>query len=629
MFAQRVKIKMIRPIVFGLVSLFLIPYSVQAQRIPQAVEYTEIYDFIEELTTDGIVSSNSAIKPYTRDFIATILAEAQAKDSLLSKRQRDDLQFYLQDYALELDTLPTYYSYGHRHVTQWKTNVSNLSLADPSLHILTKDKIFKMRVRPILGMDLMYNVKKGMITKRWYGAEIQMDIAHHLSIWGSIRDNSWKGTGKGFLKSEYYPTETAQMYGARITQPGYLNNLPGTQYKEANYGGDFSDSRGGISLYMWWGSIGVQRERIQWGDAQHCSNILSGHNPAVPMVTLQLTPCKWFQFDYFHAWLPSNVLDTTYYYTERFTEDSTKINYRPHSKFMAANMFTFMPIKYVQFSFGNSIVYAERTPQAQYFIPIAFFKSLDHLFTKGVNSENQNSQAFASITVRPTDHLRLYGSFFLDEFKLSRLKKSNKEHNPVSYLVGFNWSGWPVRGLSLRGEFMRAYIATYEHSIAVLDYTSNSYNMGHYMGANSQSIFVQLAYRPVRGLRLVLDYTQDTKYRAYDYIRYNIAGTRTNNPIIAQKPFSEKIWRNDELHFGAIYEVFNNCYAHVDFTFNRCRAYAPTSARIEGEDRGWNADGTSMELEGDALKDYYMNKFAPVWSQGTNFVVNMGLSFGF
>ena len=123
---------------------------VHAQRIPQAIEYTEIYDYLEELTNDGVINTNEAVKPFTRDFIAQCLAEAQRKDSLLTRRQRDDLQFYLQDYALELDTLPTYYSYGHRHVTQWITEVSNLSLADPSLHILTKDKIFKMRVRPIL-----------------------------------------------------------------------------------------------------------------------------------------------------------------------------------------------------------------------------------------------------------------------------------------------------------------------------------------------------------------------------------------------------------------------------------------------------------------------------------------------
>ena len=585
-----------------------------AQRIPQAIEYTEIYDFLEELTTDGVIASNAAIKPYTRDAIGRMLKEAQSKDSLLNQRQKDDLQFYLQDYALETDTLPTYYSYGHRHVTQWITDVSNLSLADPSLHILTKDKIFKMRVRPILGMDLSYN-QRGLLMHRWYGAEIQMDIAHHLSIWGSIRDNSWSGQG---------------IEGSKITKPLYLNNIPGVQYKEANYGGDFSDSRGGISLYAWWGSIGVQRERITWGDAQHCSNILSAHNPAVPMVTLQLTPCRWFQFDYFHAWWPSNVLDSTYYYVENYKEGETKRNYRPANKFMAANMFTFMPIKYIQFSFGNSIVYAERNVQAAYFIPIAFFKSLDHLLTKGINSENQNSQVFATITVRPTDHLRLYGSFFLDEFKFARLKPSNPEKNPVSYLVGFNWSGWPVKGLALRGEFMRSYIACYTHSIKVTDFTSNSYNMGHYMGDNAQSIWVQLSYRPTRSLRLMLDYTQDTKYRAYDYIRAYIAGQRsTPNPIIAQKPFSEKIWRNDQVSFRAVYEVFNNCYAHVDVMWSNTRAFEPTSARILGEDRGWNADGTSQELSGEALQNYYLNKYTPTYLQGSKLTFSCGLSFGF
>ena len=612
-----VKVNGYRLLVIGVILLSLLTFHLsplQAQRIPQAIEYTEVYDFLEELTTDGVIRSNAAIKPYTRDHIARLLAEAQSKDSLLNKRQREDLQFYLQDYALELDTLPTYYSYGHRHVTQWITPVSNLNLADPSLHILTKNKIFKMRVRPILGMDLHYN-KKGLLQHRWYGAEIQMDIAHHVSIWGSIRDNSWGGLG---------------IDNSKITKPSYLNNLPGVQYKEASYGGDFSDSRGGISLYAWWGSIGVQRERIQWGDAQHCSNILSAHNPAVPMFTIQLTPCKWFQFDYFHAWLPSNVLDSTYYYIERQKEGSTEREFRPANKFMAANMFTFMPCKYVQFSFGNSIVYAERNVQAVYFIPIAFYKSLDHLLTKGIGSENQNSQAFATISVRPTDHLRLYGSFFLDEFKFARLKPSNPEHNPVSYLVGFNWSGWPVKGLALRGEFMRSYIACYTHSIRVLEYTSNSYNMGHYMGDNAQSIFVQLSYRPLRSLRFTLDYTCDTKYRAYDYIRAYIAGYRnTNTPIIAQKPFSEKIWRNDVINFRAVYEVFNNCYAHIDLTYNNARAYAPKSERILGEDRGWNADGTSMELAGDELKNYYLNKYTPVFMQGSNITFSCGLSFGF
>ena len=575
----------------GLIFAASLSLSLSAQRIPQMIEYTEVYDFLEELTTDGVIQTNAAVKPYTRDYIAARLMEAQERDSLLNKRQKEDLQFYLQDFALECDTLPTYYSYGHKHVTQWKTAVSNLNLADPSLHILTKDKIFKMRVRPILGMDLSYN-KKGLLMHRVYGAEIQMDIAKHVSIWGSIRDNSWDGTR---LKESVFPTIYDQISGARVTKPQYLNNLAGVQYKESNYGGDFSDSRGGISLYAWWGSISVQRERVTWGDAQHCSNILSAHNPAVPMVTLQLTPCKWFQFDYFHAWLVSNVIDSTYYYAENYKEGVTKYNYRPANKFMAANMFTFMPCKYIQFGFGNSIVYAERNVHAAYFIPIAFYKSLDHLLTKGMSTENQNSQAFATITVRPTDHLRLYGSFFLDEFKLARLKKSNPQKNPISYLVGFNWSGWPVKGLALRGEFMRSYIATYVHSIAVLDYTSNSYQMGHYMGANAQSIWLQLSYRPTRSLRLTLDYTRDTKYTAYDYIRGDIKN------IISQTPFKNAIWRNDEISFRAVYEVFNNCYAHIDMAYNYARA------------------GKAADLE----------LYSPVYLQGKNLTMSCGLSFGF
>jgi hypothetical protein len=63
--------------------------------------------------------------------------------------------------------------------------------------------------------------------------------------------------------------------------------------------------------------------------------------------------------------------------------------------------------------------------------------------------------------------------------------------------------------------------------------------------------------------------------------------------------------------------------------YNNARAFAPTSARILGEDRGWNADGTSQELSGDDLVNYYLNKYTPTYLQGKNYTVTCGLSFGF
>ncbi len=587
---------------------FLVCQPTRAQAIPVPMQYTEVYDYIDELMTDGVITRQTAVRPYTRKQVADMLVEAQQADSILNRRQKKDLAFYLNVFALERDTISTNF------VQYTDRRTFNLSLANPQFSYLTKNKLFKMSIEPILGMDL-YGSKKGLIIKRWWGADLKMDIAHHVSIWGSLRDISYNGTAA--LSDKYFANDYAKIDGAKITKPGYLNNLAGVQYKEANYGGDFSDSKGGISLYSWWGSIALQRENIRWGDSYHCSNILSGRNPAVPMLLLQLTPCRWFQFDYFHAWLVSNVLDSTNYYVENTTTGGTYKHYRPANKFMAANMFTFTPIKYVSFSFGNSIVYAERNVQAAYFIPFAFYKSLDHLLTKGLSVENQNSQLFGSLSVRPWDHIQLYTSIYVDEFKLARLKKSNPENNLVSYLVGFNWSGWPLTGLSLKGEFMRSYIACYTHSINVLTWTSNGYNMGHYMGDNAQSIYVELAYRPIRGMRLKLTYTNDTKFNSYAYLR---RGGKDGgiSQTIAQKPFDKAIYRNDEVALDGIYEVHPNMYLRVNLTYNNARGYDNLEQTIVSEDAGEKCTA-----------QYYLSKFCPAYYQGKNFTAMVGFSFGF
>ncbi len=595
-----------------MLAIILCPWfvrSVKAQNIPVPLNYTRIYDYIDELLTDGVIVHQTAVRPYSREQVAHMLVEAQSRDSLLNKRQRKELEFYLNVFALERDTIMNNYVQYTDHQTY------NLSLANPQFSFITKNKQFKMSIEPILGMDI-YGSKKGAIIKRWWGADLKMDIAHHVSIWGSLRDVSYNGAIG--LRDSYYPDTYAKIDGAKLTKPQFLNTQSGVQYKEANYGGDFSDSKGGISLYAWFGSVSLQRENIQWGDAYHASNILSGRNPAVPMLSIQLTPCKWFQFDYFHAWLVSNVLDSTRYYIENNTSGGTTKMYRPHNKFMAANMFTFIPVKYLTFSFGNSIVYAENNVQAAYFIPFAFYKSLDHLLTKGVSSENQNSQAFATLTIRPVDHLKLYASFYLDEFKFDRLKKSNPQRNPVSYLVGFDWSGWPLKGLSLKGEFMRSYIACYTHSIDVLTWKSNSYEMGHYMGDNAQSVFVEASYRPIRGMLIKLSYTNDTKYNVYEYLRGGTPAERAAGGIgttISQKPFDKPVFRNDIIALDGIYEAHPNMYLRINLTYNNARGYDNTTSSVTSE-----VTGTAQD---------FLNRYAPLYWQGKNITAMIGFSFGF
>lgn len=592
--------------------------SLVAQEIPQNVNYTQVYSLIDELVGDQIIDMNTAVKPYSRVLIAQKLTEALAKDSLLSKRQHQEIEFYLNDLALECDTIPNNW-------VQWTNHKTfNLSLAQPSFHYLSPKKNFKLRITPILGMDLLVN-KKGMLMNRWYGAELQATIVNHVSIWGSVRDQSYNGTLG--LKDKYFETKADKRNGARLAQPLYLNNIPGREYKEANYGGDFSDVRAGISAYTWWGSISIMKDNIQWGYSQISSNIVSGHAPSVPMVTLNLKPVWWFEFNYYHAWLVSNVLDSANYYIEQERIDETSHQYRQANKFMAANLLTFRPVHHLDLSIGNSIVYAERNVQAAYFIPIAFFKSLDHLMTKGTGTQNQNSQVFFLISTRNLKHLHLYGSIYLDEFRFERLKKSNEQRNPFSYQVGLNLTNWPLKDLSLKAEFTRTNIACYKQSIRELAYTSNSYLMGNYMGDNAQNIYAALEYKPIRGLFFRLSYTNDIKYNSYDYLRRDII------QIISQKPFKDKIYQNNTFAFDALYEIFNNCFAHINLSYNHAQAYAPTSEAIEAEDRGRNTDGTLLavgnKLEGNELKAYYLNRYCPVFYQGKNITFTAGLTFSF
>ena len=101
----------LRHIYYIIASICFLLYfePVWAQNIPLSTEYTRIYDFLDELSTDGVISINHAVRPYTRKAIADWLLEAQKGDTLLSARQKKDLQFYLNEFALERDTVKDNY----------------------------------------------------------------------------------------------------------------------------------------------------------------------------------------------------------------------------------------------------------------------------------------------------------------------------------------------------------------------------------------------------------------------------------------------------------------------------------------------------------------------------------------
>lgn len=572
-----------RKIVLSLFCVLAIS-NIFSQDIPEHISYTRIYDYLDELASEGVIEINSTVKPYSRQFIAEKLLQARGHKELLNKRQNDDLRFFLNEFALEQNMLP------ETKLNLVNKATSTLAFIQPAFHY--KDSIFRARITPIIGMTVTHNTN-GNITKRWYGAEFQAMMGKHLSVYGSLRDIS--------------------IQGQLLARPDYLNDFPGYEYKESSGGGDYSDSRGGIK-YAWnWGSVGLVKDNVVWGDNYNGSNILSGRTPSFPMITLQLKPAKWFELNYFHAWLTSNVIDSSYYYLE----NETKIWYRPANKFMAANMLTFTPFRKFKISVGNSIIYAEKTIQGAYFIPIAFYKSIDHTLTKGLGTENQNSQMFMNISSRNLKHTHLFGSIFTDEINFERFKAGNAEANPISVKLGASIVNFPVKNLSAVVEFTRSNILNYKHFIPVLSYKSNTYNLGHYLGDNAQEIYAALQFKPIRGLDLKLTYTNAKHGNEYDYVKrgsYNgISGNVSG--IISQPSLGEVIWQNKTIGFNGIYEIFNNAYIVVKAEMSDIQAFDPQKEATFGERR----------MTAEQTLDY----FTPKYLQGKQTTFSGGISFGF
>ncbi|GAT61682.1 hypothetical protein [Paludibacter jiangxiensis] len=570
--------------------------GISAQNIPQHQSYSSLYDLLDELANDGIIQINSAVKPYSRTFIASKLQEASAQDSLLSKRQRADVSFYLNDYSLETGKLPfTRFDV----VDEPSTKVS---LWHPGVFYRSGD--MWIRMTPVLGGDILRN-KNGTISQRTVGAELMTQLGKHFTLYASLRDNSQsgellsKGEKYAKIKSPYTSKDTL------MRLPSYLTQAPGAAYKVANgtnAGGDFSEMRAGV-YYSWdWGNIGYAKDHIQWGDNYHGSNILSGNTPSFPFLALNLYPFKWVELNFFHGWLTSNVIDSTDYYIQNTGEKS----YRYRNKYIAANMLTFKPMTGLNISFGNSIIYAERNIQLAYLLPLAFYKSIDHTLTMG--SENQNSQMFLNISSRNINHLHLFLSMYIDEFSVKRLKSSNPETNPISWKLGGRLSNYPFKDWSLIAEWTRNNICTYKHFIPAIDYTSSGYTLGSYLWDNSQEMYLALTCRPVRGLFLQGSFLSASHGNEYDYIHKDIL------KIISQPFMKDQVWTNKTISFSANYEVINNLFLLFNIDSSNIEGHNATGAKTYGEYRS-NASG-------------YLSMYTPEYLQGKNLTFTLGLRVG-
>lgn len=514
---------------------FLLALSLQAQVVYEHISNTNIYDYLDEMAGLKIIELNSIIKPYPRKMIEEklniIRQESEENDRLLSKRQKKELDFYLTTYDLETEPPLDF----NRKTTLYTKN-KQLALAAHPPGLFYKDSLFTLALQPIVGGSYSTN-ENGGLTQIWWGGSFWGYIGKNFGFYSSLRDNN-----------------VSQI----IVTPEYFVQTKGVPFKDyGSEGIDYSEARGGMTASWKWGSVGIIKDHIEWGTGYNGTNIQSGRAPSFAMIKLNLKPVRWFQFDYYHGWLVSEVIDSANSYWSNNTY--RKVFY---PKYMAANMFTFLPFRNFIFSFGNSIVYSDLGgPHAAYLIPFLFFKSVDHTLNATTGGVGQNSQMFFNISSRNIKYLHLYVNLFLDDFSINHFRKSD-EYNLLSWKFGFRLSDFPLRNLSLIAEYTMTNPVVYQHKIETITYESNRYNMGHYLRDNSRELYVALLYKPIRGLHFKLAYTLGQHGDDYDYAEC------ANNPdcdLHKLVPLKNITWENQTVQFDARYEIVSNTYVFLSY----------------------------------------------------------------
>lgn len=537
-----------------------------SQEVPHPVANTGIYQFLDELANDHIFSLSSVIKPYSRQFIAQCLVKAGQKRDELTPRQQRELDFYLRDFGKEDSTMNKLFKSSFSRNTE-NPGAGREDIFSRFIKVIRgnkrldlfyyTDSLFSITINPIIGGEFFTN-SSGTATYWRNGIETRAYVGQ-WGFYASLRDNHEKPV---------------------MGRPSFLTHREGGHLKG---GTDWSEMQGGITYSWKWGNAGFVKDNIEWGNNYNGANIFEKRNPSFIQLRLQLRPAKWFTFNYFHGWLNSMVVDSANSY---WMTNSYGTSYREvyHRKFLTANMFTITPLKYLNISAGNSIVYNNKSVNPAYLMPLFFYKSVDHSVSSGI--DNMNSQMFFEISSRQIRHLHLYATLFVDELAVSRISKKDA-WNFLGWKTGFRLNNYPFSDTYFTTEFTYSYPLTFQHYVPTTTFESNSYNLGHYLKDNSREWFISAGYRPVRNLDIQLYFSDAV--RGPDYTE--LATPRVGNP-----PLESVEWRNTSLGLRASYQLINDLYAWTSIV----------NSNISG-DRRWS----------------------PEYFYGKKLTVNFGTTFGF
>jgi len=433
-----------------------------------------VQEFLLRLDAANVLQINSEITPFSRTKVAEYLLEIKGKKEKLSMLEKQELDFYLKEFAAELGTSPKGFLIEYNPV-----NRDSVLQEDRFWFIRYTDSLFTFRIKPVVGYCAA-SVSGKMTYIRWPGVQ----------VWGYGSD--WFAASFEYVDFGEIGSNTDQKKYFTPKTGAFVNNQTGSVF-------EYSDVKGSVTATWDWGYVALIKDYQRWGSGQFGNIILSDKAPSFTQFRLHVNPVSWFRYDYFQGWLNSLVFDSSsaFYSHPESVEPQVIMPYK--DKYVVGNMATFSLGESVDYSVGNAFVYGPNF-RMETLLPFMYYKVMDHN-TGRILADDGNGMLFADLKWKVIPDLKLYGSLFVDVINFRDLLNGEFDTQWLGFTVGSRKYNLFHDYLDLSVEYTRLNPWLYENRNELASYKHLGYQLGHWIGQNADLLRIQFDYTVMRGLR--------------------------------------------------------------------------------------------------------------------------------
>lgn len=465
----------------------------------------EVYNFLSRFAQKGVIVFDDMVRPVSKEKIRVALDSVAAYPQLLSATEKKELAFYQEEYNEGI-----------------RKRILRASNEDFSIEA---DPIFSGSWLSGSGRDIKATSS---------GINFWGKAGKHWGYQFSFQEVNVNGTG---LDTSYQSVESGS-----VTGPVLINN-----FKKNSQ--NFTEIRGHISYSFKNGSVSAGQDFLLWGYGEN-RLVLSDKAPTYPYIRFDYQPLPWLRFNYTHAWLQSDLIDSAASYSIP-TGIFGGVREVEISKYMASHSLDFRIMKGLNFSLGESVIYNDKL-NIGYLVPIMFFKAVDNSTSTGSITKGSNGQFFFQASSRnQLRNTHLYATLFIDEIKVGSMFDKQKQRNQLGYTIGGSLTDiGGIRYLTAGLEYTRIRPFVYRNFLPAQNYTSNGYLLGDWLGSNADRGVVFVRYTPLPKLKLQM---------RYSHIRKGGPGTLAQQYTDATQPpfLFDFQQRSDEFLFNASYEYLH------------------------------------------------------------------------